>query len=388
MATAFLIIIYIAFISLGLPDSLLGTAWPVMRLDFGAALDAAGLVTIIISGGTVISSLMCSRLVARFGTGKVTFISVAATAVALLGFSFSPSYGWLIVLAVPLGLGAGAVDAALNNYVALHYKAHHMNWLHCFWGVGAFIGPLIMSGFIRQNNNWRSGYLTIAIIQFGVVALLFFTLPMWKKQQAERSAEISEVVENTPAGSVFKIPGVLLAMGTFLLYCGGEYAMGLWGSSFLIEFRSFTASAAAVAVSLYYGGITVGRLLSGFLSVGMTSKALIRTGLLILVAGAVLLALPLPAWVSYIAFPLIGLGCAPVYPNMIHETPRRFGSASSQKVVGLQMAAAYCGSTFLPPAIGYIAGRTTLYILPFAVLLFSILMILLTERLNKMTAKA
>ncbi|MDL2323526.1 MFS transporter [Ruminococcaceae bacterium OttesenSCG-928-A16] len=387
MATLFLIIIYITFISLGLPDSLLGSAWPVMRLDIGAPLDTAGIIAIIISAGTVIASLLCNKLITKFGTGRVTLVSVAATAVALLGFSAGQNVAWLVVMAIPLGLGAGAVDAALNNYVALHYKAHHMNWLHCFWGVGAFIGPLIMGRFIRQNNNWQGGYSTISIIQFCVAALLLFTLPMWGKQNRPKAAEIPDVVTDVPARSAFKIPGVTLALGTFLLYCGTEYIVGLWGSSFLAEFRGLSASAAASALSLYYGGIAVGRLLSGFLSVKFSSKVLIRTGLFIIVCGALLLALPLPPAFAYTALALIGLGCAPVYPSMIHETPRRFGSANSQKIVGLQMAAAYCGSTFLPPLVGAVAGRTSLYILPFAALLFAALMLILSERLNIVVAQ-
>lgn len=385
MATFFLLIIYVTFISLGLPDSLLGSAWPVMRTTLGAPLDAAGIITITISFGTVLSSLFCNKVITKFGTGKVTFASVSATAFALLGFSISHSFAWLMVLAVPLGLGGGAVDAALNNYVALHYKAHHMNWLHCFWGVGAFIGPLIIGGFLAKNNNWRGGYFTIAMLQFCVAALLFFTLPMWNKMNKTPKAEIPEIQEKPANSPVFKIPGVPLALGTFALYCGTEYALGLWGSSFLVEFRGLSVAAAARALAFYYGGITVGRFISGFLTVRFSSKILIRTGLFIIIGGIILLLLPLPTVFSFVAFCLIGLGCAPVYPNMIHETPRRFGSANSQKVVGLQMAFAYCGSTFLPPLIGFIAGKTSLFILPFALLLFAVCMVILSERLNRVT---
>lgn len=391
MATFFLITIYITFISLGLPDSLLGASWPLMRLDFGMPLDSAGIATIIISGGTIISSLFSEKLIRRFGTGKVTAVSVLATAVALFGISFSSSFWFILLLGVPLGLGAGAVDAALNNYVALHYKAYHMSWLHCFWGVGAFCGPLIIAGFI-ENQNWRGGYLTVSILQLAVSALLFVTLPLWKRQGITPGSDVlpkgsADEAQAPPAGNAFKIPGVPFALLTFLFYCAIEYTVGLWGSSYLAEGRGFTQAAAARGVSLFYIGITVGRALNGFLTIKFKNRTLVRVGIVVVLAGALLFLLPLPPSVSLAALCIMGLGCAPVYPSLIHETPRSFGAANSQKVVGLQMAFAYIGSTFMPPIVGLVARRTTITSIPIFPLVFAAGMLLCSETLNRIVQK-
>ncbi|WP_150267911.1 MFS transporter [Paenibacillus tepidiphilus] len=393
MATFFLIIIYLAFISLGLPDSMLGSAWPVMRLDFGAPVDRAGALSIIVVSGTIISSLLGDKVLKRFGTGPVTFVSVAVTALALLGYTYAPSILWLAVLALPLGLGAGAIDVGLNNYVSTHYKAHHMSWLHCFWGVGAMLGPVIMSGYISAGESWRSAFLTVSLIQFGLVALLFCTLPLWKRTEAGAAAasasEESTGPEGAPAKSqgVLRIKGVKLAMVTFLFYSGVEATLGLWGSSFLVNVKELSAATAAGWVSLYYGGITAGRFIAGFITFKLSNRTLIRIGLLITLIGAVTLALPLPAVFSLIGFILIGLGCAPIFPSLLHETPARFGKENSQKIIGYQMAFAYTGGAILPPLLGWIAGRTTFMILPLAMLGFTVIMLLSSERINQLMDK-
>jgi len=382
MITLILIIIYLAFISLGLPDSLLGSAWPVMQIDLSVSFSSAGIISMIISGGTIISSLLSGRIINRFGTGKVTFVSVLMTAVALFGFSISPSFIWLCIMAIPLGLGAGSVDAALNNFVALHYKAMHMSWLHCFWGVGATSGPIIMSFFLAKNSGWQNGYLTIAIIQLSLVFLLFITLPMWKKLENKDKKAVDEEGGSTEKIKPFKIPGVKLALVSFVCYCSVEATAGLWGSSYLVNFKGLSAESAARGVSLFYGGITIGRLLAGFLTMKFNNTKLIRMGQVICIIGAVSLMLPLPIYFSLIGLILIGLGCAPIYPSMLHETPNRFGKKESQSIMGLQMAFAYIGSTFMPPIVGLIASKTTIGILPYFLLGLILIMLIGSEKIN------
>lgn len=390
MATLFLFIIYMSFISLGLPDSLLGAAWPVMQADYGAPFSVAGVLSIIIASGTIVSSLASGAVLKRLGTGKVTLISCFMTAAALLGFYFAPSIIWLMVLALPLGLGAGSVDAALNNYVALHYKAHHMSWLHCFWGVGATLGPIIMSGFIREHDLWRNGYLTVAIIQFALVLILIITLPLWKRMEkiqnhaAEHREGSQENLSNVGSTAhPMKTKGVKLTLMTFLFYCGAEATVGLWGSSFLVNVKDLSAAVAAGWVSMYYGGITVGRFITGFVTLKVSNRVLIRSGLLISLAGALLLILPLPTVCSLVGFMLLGLGFAPIYPCMLHETPERFGKEQTQKLMGFQMAVAYTGATVLPPMLGWIAAQTTVAILPFFVAIYIALMLIGSERVNR-----
>jgi fucose permease len=426
MATFFLLIIYLAFISLGLPDSLLGSAWTVMRLDFNVPLGWAGIISVTISGGTILSSLISERIIKRFGTGKVTFSSVLATAIALLGFSLSPSFFWLIVCSIPLGLGAGSIDAGLNNYVAVHYKPHHMSWLHCFWGIGATLGPIIMAQNILRSNNWSGGYFMISMIQFGLVALLFFTLPLLKRipnsrntdstvnlvepaqngkapeqtakdskltaKDSELTAKDSEltakslepIIKNpgiTTVGPVFAIKGVKLSLIAFLFYCGTELTVGLWGSSYLVQIKEIAPVTAARWIAMYYAGITVGRLITGFLTMKISCRRLIQAGQIITLGGVLLLLLPSVAAFPLAGFILIGLGCAPIFPCMLHETPDRFGPSLSQKIMGLQMAFAYIGSTFLPPLLGLVISLTDIGILPFFLVVYIIGMYLSSERI-------
>ncbi|MNO41259.1 Glucose/mannose transporter GlcP [compost metagenome] len=396
MATFFLIIIYLAFISLGLPDSLLGSAWPVMRMDLNASLGTAGILSMVIAVGTIVSSLMSGVILKRFGTGKVTLISCIMTAVALLGFAGSPSLVWLIIAAIPLGLGAGSVDAGLNSYVATHYKAHHMSWLHCFWGVGATLGPIIMGSFISGEGLWRQGYLTVAYIQLSLVIILFVTLPLWDRVAGGKNnlkadsdhefndPELEHIAENTKP---WKLRGVKLAMLTFLFYSAIETSMGLWGSSFLVNIKDIPASTAATWVSFFYLGITFGRMVTGFITFRMSNKKLIRYGQLIALIGTVLLVFPLPTIVSLIGFMIIGLGLAPIFPCMLHETPVRFGKKHAQSIMGFQMATAYTGTTLVPPFIGLLASNFTLGIFPAMIVIFAIVMLLCTEKLNQYATK-
>lgn len=380
-----------AFISLGLPDSLLGSAWPVMKLDFDAPPETAGILFMIIAASTIVSSLVSGTVIKRFGTGKVTLISCLMTAGALLGFSFSPSLIWLFLLAIPLGLGGGSVDAGLNNYVAAHYKAHHMSWLHCFWGVGATLGPIIMAQYISKENIWRQGYLNVAVIQFALVLILLFTLPLWervakssKHHSNEELLDLNDELndETTKPKKPLQIKGVKLALVTFLFYCGIEASVGLWGSSFLVDMKDLPAATAAKWVSYYFAGITVGRFLTGFITFKISNRHLIRGGQMIALLGAVLLILPLPIGFSLAGFMIIGFGLAPIFPCMLHETPIRFGKKHSQTIMGYQMAMAYTGSTLMPPILGFLAAYTTMGIFPFYIIMSAAAMFLITERLN------
>jgi fucose permease len=393
MTIILLVIIYLAFISLGLPDSLLGAAWPVMQSDFGAPLETAGLLFMTIAGGTIISSLVSGKVLKRFGTGNVTFVSVLMTAGALLGYYFAPSVGWLILCAIPLGLGAGAVDAGLNDYVATNYKAHHMSWLHCFWGVGATLGPIIMAQFISGENSWRNGYFVISGIQFALVIILLFTLPLWNRVRKNSHVTLTKETEDSNNGwneeaakevKPLQMKGVKLALVSFLLYCGAEATMGLWGSSFLVNVKGLSAATAAGWVSFFYGGLTIGRLITGFITFKTTNRTLIRGGQIIALAGAIILFLPLPAPFSLVGFIIVGLGLAPIFPCMLHETPTRFGKKHSQTIMGYQMAVAYTGSTFIPPLLGFIASHSTIGIFPICIVLFVAAMLLSSEKLNSL----
>ncbi|AJS60859.1 MFS transporter [Paenibacillus sp. IHBB 10380] len=396
MATFFLIIIYLAFISLGLPDSLLGSAWPVMSLDLNVSLGTAGIISMVIAGNTIVSSLLSGTVLQRFGTGKVTLVSCILTAGALFGFAWSPSLIWLVIFAIPLGIGAGSVDAGLNNYVAIHYKAHHMSWLHCFWGVGATLGPFIMAASISGDNLWRQGYLVVAGIQVILVIILFVTLPLWDRVakrnhdiniEAEDeliNQELEQLSENTKP---WRIKGVKLAMVTFLFYSGIEASMGLWGSSFLVNIKNLPAATAAQWVSWFFIGITVGRMITGFITFKVSSRMLIRYGQLIALFGTVLLVLPFPPILSLVGFTIVGLGLAPIFPCMLHETPVRFGKKKAQSIMGFQMAAAYTGSTLIPPFLGLLATNTTISIFPWFIIMFAIVMLLCTEKLNHFLKK-
>lgn len=390
MYSLLLVIIYIAFISLGLPDSLIGSAWPVMHEQLNVPISYAGIVTMIISSGTIVSSLLSDRVTKKLGTGLVTSISVFLTAAALFGFSISKSFILLCIWAIPYGLGAGAVDAALNNYVALHYTSRHMNWLHCCWGVGAAISPYIMSYSLIGGYGWNSGYRSVAIVQIILTAFLFISLPLWKRnntgnnESSNGSEDKSEVVGLRQA---LKIKGVKLVLITFFGYCALETTAGLWASSYLVIHRGVDTEIAAQFASLFYIGITFGRFLCGFISDKFGDKQMIRYGLTIIAFGIFLIILPLKSNITALAgLIIVGLGCAPIYPAIIHSTPSNFGPQNSQAIIGIQMASAYTGSTLMPPIFGVIADRINIGLYPFYLLFFVVLMIMMSERLNRTIA--
>lgn len=387
-----LAVIYLAFISLGLPDSLVGSGWPVMHVDLGVPTSFAGIVTVVIAIGTIVSSLLSERLTRRFGAGLVTAVSVAMTAVALLGFSVSTQFWMLLVWTLPYGLGAGAVDAALNNYVALHYSARHMNWLHSFWGVGASISPFVMSYALTLGGDWPAAYRTIGILQIVLAAALVASLPMWRKVSAmsSRDSDGAACDEVAPGGHVplttaVRIPGVPFILLAFFAYCAVEQTAMLWGATFFVADRGFDPSSAASFGALFVLGLTAGRFLSGFSADGVGDRMLIRGGLVLAAVGAVFVAVPI-AVVSFAGFVIAGVGAAPVYPAIIHSTPTNFGRENSQAIVGIQMAAAYTGTTVMPPLFGVLAGWTGLGLLPYYLFVLAILGLVMTERLNRLKA--
>lgn len=383
MYSLLLAIIYIAFISLGLPDSLLGSAWPVMHEGLGVPVSYAGAVTMIIAGGTIISSLSSDRLTRKFGTGLVTAVSVLMTALALFGFSVSGEFWMLCLWAIPYGLGAGAVDAALNNYVALHYASRHMSWLHCFWGVGASISPYIMSFALAGGHGWSSGYRYVSIIQIVLSVCLFASLPLWKQSHTQKTEEKVEA-KALSFGQMLKIPGVVSVLILFFGYCALEQTTGLWASSYLVDYRDVSAETAAQFASLFFLGVTFGRFLCGFVADRLGDRTLIRVGILTAAVGVVLVLLPVQADLSALAgLIIIGFGCAPIYPSIIHATPFNFGKENSQAIIGIQMASAYVGATFMPPLFGVVASYVGIWLYPLYLMVFAVLMLILSESLNR-----
>lgn len=374
-----LLIIYLAFISLGLPDSLLGSAWPTMYQEFSVPISYAGGISMIIAAGTVVSSLQSDRLTKKFGTGKVTAVSVLMTAVALLGFSLSHSYWTLCLWAIPYGLGAGSVDASLNNYVALHYASRHMSWLHCMWGVGASLGPYIMGYALTGGQSWNMGYRYIAILQIVLTAILLFSLPLWKKQKGD-SGEEPEKAKPLSLREIVKIPGAKQIMVTFFCYCALEQTTGLWASSYLVLQRGLTAEAAAGFASLFYVGITAGRAASGFLTMKLNDTQMIRLGQGLILLGIACVALPVGSFAALAGLIMIGLGCAPIYPSIIHSTPAHFGADKSQAMIGVQMASAYVGTCLMPPVFGFLANHISVSLFPAFILVILVLMALMHEK--------
>jgi len=378
MISLLLVIIYTAFISLGLPDGLLGSAWPSISGQLNVPVAFAGVVSMIIAGGTIVSSLCSDRLIRRLGTGVTTFLSVATTALALFGFSWSAEFWQLCLWAIPYGLGAGSVDAALNNYVALHYSSRHMSWLHCFWGVGASLGPYIMGSCLTRNLPWTSGYREVGYIQIVLSVVLLACLPLWGEKR-EKQASGKSKTAHLGLKQTLALPGAKPAFIAFCCYCGLETTVGLWASSYLVLHRGMTATVAAKYASLFYLGITIGRFFCGFISNRMGDRKMVRFGQSLITIGILLLFIPRASLVSFVT---IGLGCAPVYPSLLHATPRHFGAANSQSIMGIQMASAYVGSTFLPPVFGFLAGKTTIALLPWYLACFLVLMFVCTELLE------
>ena len=378
-----LIIIYLAFISLGLPDSLLGSAWPAMYQEFSVPVSYAGGISMIIAAGTIISSLQSDRLTRRFGTGKVTAASVLMTAAALFGFSISHSYAALCLWAVPYGLGAGSVDASLNNYVALHYASRHMSWLHCMWGVGASLGPYIMGYALTGGRGWNMGYRYIAILQIVLTTVLIFSLPLWKKHEnIDRGHPDGEAAAKPLSlRQIVKIPGAKEVMITFFCYCALESTAGLWASSYLVLRRGLSAETAAGFASLFYIGITAGRALSGFLTLKLNDTQMIRLGQGFILFGIALLFLPFGNVITLVGLILIGLGCAPIYPSIIHSTPEHFGADRSQAMIGVQMASAYVGTCLMPPIFGFMANHISVSLFPVYLLAILVLMTAMHEKM-------
>ena len=373
-----LVIIYLAFISLGLPDSLLGSAWPVMHMEFSVPISYAGAVSMMIAAGTIISSLLSDRLTRKLGTGRVTAISVGMTAAALFGFSISGTYWMTLLWAIPYGLGAGSVDAALNNYVALHYASRHMSWLHCFWGVGASVGPVIMGAAITGGRGWNSGYRIISILQIILTAILVFSLPLWKGRGEEKKEN-----EAAPLSlrQIIGIPGAKSVMVCFFCYCALEQTTGLWASTFLVLRWNVSAEQAATLAGLFFIGITTGRAISGFATFKFNDSQMVRIGQGIMLAGIIIMLLPISKTLAMIGIVAIGVGCAPVYPSLIHSTPDHFGADKSQAIIGLQMASAYLGTCLMPPLFGVLANALSIGLMPFYLLALLALMIITHEQL-------
>jgi len=387
ITTLILWVIYLAFISLGLPDSILGVALPSMSREWGLTLSDGSLLSMVIVGSTVVSSFASGHVIDKIGTGRMTLFSCLMTAGALLGISVAPAYGWLLLLAVPLGLGGGAVDSALNNCVALHFKAKHMNWLHSFWGVGATLGPIVMSWSLSGTGSWRSGYRTISMLQLSLAFILLLCLPLWKKAFGSSVFGSGDTEGPGKKRNVFKIRGAKDAFAVMALYCAVEAGVGLWGSSFLVQDRQLRMETAAFWMAFYYGGIALGRFLSGFIAMRLNNVQMIRAGLLTSFVGLLLIALPLSPFFSGVSFVVTGCGLAPIFPAMLHETPARFGRANSQILIGYQMGFAYLGSTFLAPLTGVILQHTSTGLLPLVMIALAALMLVFSERLIFVASK-
>lgn len=385
MTHLLLAIIYIAFISLGLPDSLLGAAWPSMVQEFGVPLSYAGIISMIIAFGTIISSLQSDRLTRKFKTAKVTVFSVAMTAVALFGFSISHSFVMLCIWAIPYGLGAGSVDASLNNYVALHYASRHMSWLHCMWGVGATLGPAIMGFALTGGQTWNSGYRYIGLIQIVLVAILVFSLPLWKQNK-------TAITEDGTAKKILTLKEIMSIQGTkevlfcFFCYCALEQTTGLWASSYLTLYKGISAETAASFASLFFIGITIGRAISGFATMKFNDTQMVRIGQLLIACGIIAMLIPGIQILSLAGLILIGLGCAPIYPCIIHSTPAHFGAERSQAILGVQMASAYVGTCLMPPLFGLLANTISVALLPIYLFAVLVLMVIMHELLSRKAA--
>ena len=386
MASLLLAVIYVAFISLGLPDSLLGSAWPTMSQDLNVPVAWAGGISAVISMFTIVSALLSDRMTLKFGAGKVTAVSVALTAAALAGFSVTSNYWVLLAIAIPYGLGAGGVDAALNNYVAIHYESRHMSWLHCMWGVGCSTGPVVM-GYAINHSTWNNGYRTIALFQIVLTLILFFSLPLWQKPSADASADENSVPEQRSFSRLIRVPGVKEVLTCFFCYCAVESTAGMWAASYCTLFRGIDAKRAASWASLFYIGITIGRFFCGFITMKLNDQKMIRLGQAVIAVGTILMLLPLGDSLLFIGLILIGLGCAPIYPSIIHETPANFGADLSQGIIGIQMAFAYIGTCLMPPVFGVLGQHISFGLYPVFLMAILILMVVMAERMHRVTAE-
>ena len=389
MGSLLLALIYVCFISLGLPDSLLGSAWPVLHTEINVPLSYAGIISATITAGTILSSLFSDKLLRRLGAGLVTAVSVTATAICLFGFSISSQFWMLILWAIPFGLGAGGVDAILNNYVALHYKAQHMSWLHCMWGVGAAISPYIMSFSLVKLDNWSGGYFIVSIIQMVLSVIIFISIPLWKKGNTKSEDEPKqEEAKALSFKEIFSIKGAVPCFLMFFSYCAMEVSASLWASTYLVQKWSFSPETAAGYASMFYIGVTLGRFINGFLAMKLTDKFLIRMGTLIIAMGIALMIVPIHSAFALVGFIVIGLGCAPIYPCIIHMTPDVFGADKSQAMIGVQMAFAYIGILAMPPLFGVIAEYITVSLLPIYLLIFLVIILAMHELVLKKAKKS
>ena len=382
MVSLLLPLIYLAFISLGLPDGLLGAAWPTIYPVFGVEVSASGIVFMIISAGTVVSSLLSDRMTSRFGPGRVTAVSTAFTAAALFGFSFCRSFPMLCLWAIPYGLGAGAVDASLNNYVAVHYESRHMSWLHCMWGIGATVGPYIMGAILSGGSGWSGGYRVVGTVQLILVVILFMSRPIWQQSQAAAPVQEHKVLT---LKEILAIPGTKEIMVAFFCYCALEQTAMLWGSTYFVRQLGVDEERAASLASLFFIGLTTGRFLSGFVTMKLSDTNMIRLGLGIIFVGVVVMLLPFGMVAATAGFLLIGFGCAPIYPCVIHSTPDHFGEENSQAIIGVQMASAYTGTLLMPPLFGLIANHISASLLPWYLGGLLVLMAWMCEQLNRKT---
>ena len=379
MAVLLISLIYLAFVSMGLPDSLLGSAWPSIYEGMNVPISAVGIVTILISSGTVISSSLSDKVIRRFGTGMVTVVSTVLVAVSLFGFSLARSLPALCIWALPYGLGGGSIDAALNNYVALHYKSRHMSWIHFFWGVGAAASPYIMSATLTRGYLWTTGYRIVGVIQAVIAVLLFLSLPIWKKSL---SAEEENSAAKLSLKQILQLPGARQILVAFFCYCALESSAGLWAASYMTLHKGIDPSTAAAWASFFYLGITIGRFFNGLISDRLGNRLMVRIGQGTIVLGVVFLLLPLGRAGSFAGLLLVGLGDAPIYPCLLHETPQNFGKENSQAIMGKQMACAYIGSTLMPPVFGLIADKISISLYPAYLLLFAAIMIFMSEKMN------
>lgn len=390
MTGLLLAVIYLAFISLGLPDALLGAAWPAIYQELDVPISGAGIISMIIACGTVSSSLLSDRLTRALGTGLVTAASVALTAAALYGFSQSRSFAGLCLLALPYGLGAGGVDAALNNYVALHYASKHMSWLHCMWGIGVTTGPAVMGMALSGGHSWNTGYWYISLMQIGLTAVLVASLPLWQKRSEAQKHEGDDEAAPKPLSlrEVVRLPGVLEIMACFFCYCTVENSAMLWASSYLHLEEGIAVETATSLAGMFCLGITIGRGINGFIAIRLNDRQMIRMGLVVLFLGVLILLLPMGRTLTVAGFVLIGLGCAPVYPCLMHATPALFGVQRSQAVIGLQMAAAHLGVLLMPPLFGVLANHISISLLPWFLLCFLLLLVGMNERMNRRAKRA
>jgi fucose permease len=382
-----LAIIYLAFISLGLPDSLLGAVWPSLYTQINVPLSYAGIIQMLIAGCTVVSALQSDRLTKKMGTGLVTALSVLTTAVALFGYSTSTAFWQLVLWSIPYGLGAGSVDAALNNYVALHFKSRHMSWLHCMWGLGATAGPLLMSLALTNGGAWQGGYRYVFYIQIVLTIILFMSLPLWKRAPIENVDKIGDITSKRVLSikEILRIPGAKSVMIMFFGYCALEQTTALWASSYLVLNEGLSPDKAARFAGLFFLGVTVGRAVSGFITIKLSDNQMIKLGLGIISVGIIMILLPLNSDAAYIGLIIVGLGCAPIYPCIIHSTPANFGSDKSQAIIGVQMASAYIGSCLMPSFFGFLSKYVTISFFPIYLIILLIIIAVMHRKLMLQT---